>query len=262
MPRIRHERRCVTIEPPHDPGVRSAQPDRTFDQAVHHRGEVPRMGADEGEHLAGGRLQLERLAEVLEEAGVGDGERRLLAEGRERRELVLGERPHLVAVHVQRADGGAVMGERHGRVAAHAGNGGDLLEVGGALGRLGEVVGVPGAGRRQGEQVRIGRDRRRRRADVGLHGRAVRRHVADGSAVVQGDRAGLSAAELGGLGEDAVEHRLQVAGVRADQPQRLGRGREHRPNEPRARGRPFAVSSVRGTHVGKVDRPCRGGGQW
>lgn len=123
MPRIRQERERVAIEPTYDPGVGAAEANRAVDQDVHHRDEVTGMRADEGEHLAGGRLELERLLEALDEVGAGDGERRLLAEGRECGELVLAERPHLVAVHVQRADRRPFLGELHDGIAAHARNG-------------------------------------------------------------------------------------------------------------------------------------------
>ena len=63
-------------------------------------------------------------------------------------------------------------------------------------------------------------------ADVRLHRRPVRRHVALAAIGFEEHHgAGLAARQLRSLGEDALQHRLEVAGVLADQAEHLRRRR-------------------------------------
>ena len=69
---------------------------------VEHRLDVGRRAADDPQDLAGRRLLLERLGEIavarlelLEQAHVLDGDHRLVGEGLQERDLLVGERPDL-----------------------------------------------------------------------------------------------------------------------------------------------------------------------
>ena len=54
--------------------VRVAQPRRRFDQRVEHRLQVESRAADDLEHVGGRGLLLQRLAQLVEQAGVLDGD--------------------------------------------------------------------------------------------------------------------------------------------------------------------------------------------
>ena len=51
-----------------------AQPGRRFDQRVEHRLQIEGRAADDLEHVGGGGLLLQRFAQLVEQAGVLDGD--------------------------------------------------------------------------------------------------------------------------------------------------------------------------------------------
>ena len=54
--------------------VRLAKPDRRFDQRFEHRLQIEGRAADDLEHVGGGGLLLQRFAQLVEQAGVLDGD--------------------------------------------------------------------------------------------------------------------------------------------------------------------------------------------
>ena len=184
--------------------------------------------SDRLQHIGHGGLAFEGCVEVVEEVGVRDGERRLLCEGCQGLEFGVVEGADLVAVHVQSADQGTVERQRRPGVAPYPSDLRQLLEVRIAVGDRLHVIGVGHAPRTRVEEFPRGSGSwADRRADVGLHRWAMRRHVPGALSSVHGDRTGLAAAELGCVLENAFQHSGQVARVLADQRQHLaGRGLE------------------------------------
>jgi len=91
--------------------VRLAQPRRRFDQRVEYGAEVERRAADDLEHVGGGGLLLQRfaqivgaLAQLVEQAGVLDGDDRLGGKILHQGNLLVVERPHLLTIDDDRAD--------------------------------------------------------------------------------------------------------------------------------------------------------------
>ena len=73
-----------------------AKPDRRFDQRVQHCLQIEGGAADDLEHVRGGGLLLQRLAQLVEQAGILDGDDGLLREILHQLDLLVGERPHLL----------------------------------------------------------------------------------------------------------------------------------------------------------------------
>ena len=106
---------------------RVAQPRSRLDDRLEDALWIGRRGRDYAEDLGGGGLLLQRPGEVggallqlLEEAGVLDGDDRLIRERLEEGDLALVERPRLVASQADRADGDAISQQR--RVEEHPGS--------------------------------------------------------------------------------------------------------------------------------------------
>ena len=78
----------------------SASQSRTADFAsVSSTGlQVEGRAADHLEHVGGGGLLLQRFAQLVEQAGVLDGDDGLVGEVLQQRNLLVGERPHFLAV--------------------------------------------------------------------------------------------------------------------------------------------------------------------
>ena len=74
---------------------RIAQPNRQLEQRVKYRLEIKRGAADDLEHVSGGRLLLQRFAQLVEQAGVLDGDHRLRGKSRDQIDLLLRERVNL-----------------------------------------------------------------------------------------------------------------------------------------------------------------------
>src|SRR5215831_6230338 len=84
--------------------IRLAQPRGRLDQRVEHRLQIERRAADDLEHVGGGGLLLEGLAEFVEQASVLYGDHRLRSEVLDQRDLLFGKWPHFLAVDDDRAD--------------------------------------------------------------------------------------------------------------------------------------------------------------
>ncbi len=196
-----------------------------LDDAVEDRLYVEAGRAHRIEDVGHGGLAFEGGVELVEEVGVRDGERRLFGERGQGLELGVVERPDLMAIHVQAADGRSLERQPCGRVAADTPNAGQLMEVGPLGAHPLHVFELRHATRPDGEEFardsHVGADRR---ADVRRHGGPVRSDVPGGVALGHRDRTCLAAAELGCVLEDAFQHRRQIARVFADQRQHLARG--------------------------------------
>ena len=94
--------------------VRLAQPRRRLDQRIEHRLQIEGRAADDLEHVGGGGLLLQRFAQLVEQAGVLDGDDGLGGEVRDQLDLLVGERPHLLAVDGDGADKFVLLEHRHG----------------------------------------------------------------------------------------------------------------------------------------------------
>ena len=77
---------------------RLAKPYRPVEHRVEHRGEVAGRGIDDLQYLGGRGLLLQRLARLGQEPRVLHCNDRLRREVLQQRDLLVGERPHLLAV--------------------------------------------------------------------------------------------------------------------------------------------------------------------
>src|SRR6516225_2238775 len=84
--------------------IRLAQPRGRLDQRVEHRLQIEGRAADDLEHVGGGSLLLQRLAQLVEQAGVLDSDDGLTGEIRDQLHLLVGERPNLLTVNTYDAD--------------------------------------------------------------------------------------------------------------------------------------------------------------
>src|SRR5262245_43931665 len=81
-----------------------ANPDGRFDQRIKHGLQVEGRPADHLEHVGGGGLLLQRLAQLIEQAGVLNGYDRLVGEGFCQLDLLLRKWPHLGAAKKESTD--------------------------------------------------------------------------------------------------------------------------------------------------------------
>ncbi len=88
-----------------DESDRPAHPGGVLGDGLHDRLEVGRRARDDPQDLAGGRLLLERLFRLVEQADVLDGDDRLGGEGLQELDLPVGERPNLGPPDGDRPDG-------------------------------------------------------------------------------------------------------------------------------------------------------------
>ena len=104
-----------------DRGVgRAAEPRGALGHDVHDRLEIGRRAGDDPQDLRGRRLLLERLGqlavpglELREQPHVLDGDDRLVGEGLEQRDLLVGECPCRPSRRIDHADGLTVANHRH-----------------------------------------------------------------------------------------------------------------------------------------------------
>src|SRR5262249_8151198 len=82
-----------------------AEPGCRFQKRLQDRLQVERRAADDLEHVGGGGLLLEGLAQLVEEAGILDGDDRLPGKALEECYLLVRERTDLLAIDRDDADG-------------------------------------------------------------------------------------------------------------------------------------------------------------
>ena len=190
--------------------IRLAQPRRRLDQRIEHRLQIEGRAADDLEHVGGGGLLLQRFAQLVEQPGVLDRDDGLRGEILDQLDLLVGERPDLLAIDDDRADQLVVLEHRHRDErtrppvrAAMASRGFDSI-VGGVDRSL--CAFMTRRKRRSARPVETDRARcRPRRMRAAHHAR--RRGIAPSNA----QNAELGLADARRLLQHGLEHRLQLA---------------------------------------------------
>jgi hypothetical protein len=106
------------VGPQHAEG-RLAQSQRLVEHRVEHRPEVPWRRVDDLQDLRGRGLLRQSFAGLGDQPRVLHRDHRLRREVLRQRDLVVGKRPHLLAIKVDNAEQGAVLAQRHGEDRAH-----------------------------------------------------------------------------------------------------------------------------------------------
>jgi len=88
--------KSLAVKGPQDAEREIAEPRRLAENGVEYRSEVARRLVDDLQHLGGGSLLLERLARFGDEARIFHRDHRLRREVLQERDLLLGERPHIL----------------------------------------------------------------------------------------------------------------------------------------------------------------------
>ena len=86
---------------------------RVFQHSLEYRLELTRRTADDLEHVGGGRLLLQRFAQLIEQPRVLDGDDGLRGKVRDKLDLLVGKRSYLLAVDDDAADQLAILEHRH-----------------------------------------------------------------------------------------------------------------------------------------------------
>src|SRR6516225_8257294 len=98
-----------------------AQPRCRFHQRIEHRLQIERRPADHLEHVGGGGLLLQRLPQLVEQAGVLDGDDGLCGEVLDKLDLLVAEWLYLLPINVDRADRLILLDHRDAKYGAIAG---------------------------------------------------------------------------------------------------------------------------------------------
>src|SRR5262245_35630782 len=102
--------------------LRIAEAHRVCQHSLEYRFELARRARDDLENLRRRGLLLQRLAQLVEQARVLDGDDRLLGEIANQLDLIVGERLRLLAVDKDGADKLVVLEHRHGNESSRAGD--------------------------------------------------------------------------------------------------------------------------------------------
>src|SRR5262249_8263900 len=100
--------------------VRLAKPNGRLNQRIKDCLEIESRAADDLEHVGGSGLLLQRLAQLVEQARVLDGDDGLAGEIGHQLDLFVGERSNLSAVDADRADQAALFEHRNDQKGASA----------------------------------------------------------------------------------------------------------------------------------------------
>ena len=200
-----------------------------FDQRLQHDLQIEGRAADDLEHVGGGGLLLQRLAQLVEQAGVLDGDDGLGGEVRDQLDLLVGERPHLLAIDGDHADQLALLEHRHHENGARAGRLGEryrpglAIEVGRFSSEVGDVLHPPGLGNASKGILRTKTENRIAEPQLRPRRRsAVHRGYTKGITFVQQKIAKLGLADARGVLQHRLEHRLQFARRARDDLQHVG----------------------------------------
>src|SRR3979411_3490733 len=98
----------------------AAEPPRSLNHRVEHRGEVAGRGIDDAEHLGGRGVLLQGLTRLGNEARVLHRDDRLRREILQQRYLLVGERPYLLAVRGDVTEQSAILPQRYDQYRADA----------------------------------------------------------------------------------------------------------------------------------------------
>src|SRR5215472_1220746 len=102
--------------------LRIAEAHRVCQHSLEYRFELARRARDDLENLRRRGLLLQRLAQLVEQAGTLDGDDGLLGEIANQLDLIVGERLRLLAVDKDGADKLVVLEHRHGNESSRAGD--------------------------------------------------------------------------------------------------------------------------------------------
>ena len=94
---MRYSAQIIALAQEDDGVVSVAQARRRLDEGVEHRLQIECRAADHLEHIGGGGLLLQRLAKLVEQPRVLDGNDRLVREARDQLNLLVGEWPDFPA---------------------------------------------------------------------------------------------------------------------------------------------------------------------
>jgi hypothetical protein len=100
--------------------ISAAQTGRRCDQRIKHGLEIEGRAANDLEHVGSGGLLLQRFAQLVEEAGILDGDDGLTGEAGQQLDLLFAERAHLGAVDGNGPDHIVVLQHRDAEQSAHA----------------------------------------------------------------------------------------------------------------------------------------------
>ena len=112
---VQHSRRIghIAVETEHHAELCLADAHRILQHRIEHWRQRPRRAADHLQHFGGGCLLLQRFPQFLEQPRVLDGDDGLPSEVRDQLNLLVGERPHLLADHRERANQFIVLEQRN-----------------------------------------------------------------------------------------------------------------------------------------------------
>ena len=215
---------------PHDPELCLADARGVLQHGLEHRLQLARRTADDVENLGGRGLLLQRLAQLVEEPGVLDGDDRLGGEVLDQLDLLVGKRTYLLAIDVDRADQLVLL--EHGDDEESADSApfrpSDHERITIYIGfQVSDVVNVRGLFRAD-DSCKTGprswsngatlkkRFESQRRVDV--------RNLAKQTALIQEQVAKLGLTNPHRVAQQGIEHRIEFAGRRADDTEHL-RGR-------------------------------------
>ena len=236
----------VAHMPADDRLVRLAKSHGQLRQRVEHRLQIEGRAADHLEHVGGGGLLLQRFAQLVEQAGVLDGDDGLVGESLQHRKLLVRERPGREAHDAERADRGIAAHHGHHRhrpVAARQ----EVPAAGREFERRVPDVGdVHDPGVENGGAVHVlARERKREPAPPRLGASGIRLGDGRGPHLVpvrERDADGGVGEELQPALHDGIEHRLRIVERVADDSQDLGGRASAAPAPRRARARVLRAS--------------------
>ena len=175
--------------------------------------------ADRFEHVAHRRLAFECPVEIVEQIGVGDGDRRLIGEGLQDRQLRRLEGANLEPADVDAPDPVAVVDECNSRPASDS----ELLgkRVQDWIVDRSEIVDADRGMSGRGLGGALGRPGDHPCKHVGT--RAASRFDANTLRVADEDRSAVGLAQPDSFGQDSVEHDVEFSGMGADQAEDVAR---------------------------------------
>src|SRR5262249_7683907 len=110
---VRHEAQTTSSHLKDRGVVRIAQPRRRLDQCIEYFLHIERRSADDLQNISSGSLLLEGLAQLVEKAGVLDGDDGLVCKALDERDLLVGKWSNLLAVNDNHADQFILLEHRH-----------------------------------------------------------------------------------------------------------------------------------------------------
>jgi hypothetical protein len=186
---------------------------------MQHSLQIKGRAADDLEHVGGGGLLLQRLPQLTEQPTIFDRDDSLVGKAREQVDLLLGERPHLLAVDGDRTDQLILFEHRHREHRSSARHFCEHHQRRFALGisllrlDVGHVYQLLRRGHPDERILAPGVDHRVAPPQLlPCRGRVVERNASERVALVQQQIAEFRLADPSRLLHDGLEHRLQLPG--------------------------------------------------